>query len=86
MSTTPQWRKSTHSSGEGGNCVEVARFSTAAWRKSTYSGGQGGNCVEVAGGAGVVGVRDSKDPEGPALGFTPREWRDFLSAVKSSAH
>lgn len=84
MSTTPQWRKSTYSSGEGGNCVEVARFSLAAWRKSSYSGGQGGNCVEVAGVAGVVAVRDSEDPAGPALGFAPSQWRAFLAAVKSA--
>jgi hypothetical protein len=39
-----QWRKSSHSGGQGGNCVEVA----AQWRKSSRSGGQGGDCVEVA--------------------------------------
>ncbi|MBO4210342.1 DUF397 domain-containing protein, partial [Micromonospora echinofusca] len=40
----------------------------ATWRKSTRSGGSGGNCVEVADNLpGVVGVRDSKDPTGPAL-------------------
>jgi hypothetical protein len=84
MSTTPPWRKSTYSDGQGGQCVEVARFSPAAWRKSTYSDGQGGNCVEVAGAAGVVAVRDSKDPAGPALGFAPARWRAFLAAVKSA--
>jgi hypothetical protein len=36
------WRKSTHSGGNGGNCVEVG-----TWRKSTYSGGNGSDCVEV---------------------------------------
>jgi len=57
---------------------------TPQWRKSTYSGGQGGNCVEIARMTGVIAVRDSKDPEGPALGFVPREWRGFLTAVKSA--
>ena len=71
------WRKSTYSNN-GGACVEVA----AVWRKSTYSG-NGGDCVEVASGApSVVAVRDSKDPGGPKLAFTPEEWKAFTSAVK----
>ncbi|KUF20226.1 DUF397 domain-containing protein, partial [Streptomyces silvensis] len=55
------WRKSTHSDGNGGNCVEVAYdFPGAArWRKSTHSNGEGGSCVEVADGIpGIVPVRD----------------------------
>ena len=83
MSTIPQWRKSSHSDGQGGNCVEVARYATAAWRKSSHSGGQGGACVEVAGLTGVIAVRDSKDPDGPALGFAPAEWHTFLASVKN---
>ncbi|MFC6018671.1 DUF397 domain-containing protein [Plantactinospora solaniradicis] len=51
----------------------------ATWRKSTRS--NQGNCVEVAGNLpGVVGVRDSKEPTGPALLFTPTAWRTFLAA------
>lgn len=47
--TTPvvvgaSWRKSTHSGGNEGSCVEVADV----WRKSSRSGGNEGNCVEVA--------------------------------------
>jgi uncharacterized protein DUF397 len=54
----------------------------ASWRKSTYSGGSG-NCVEVAGNlAGAVGVRDSKDPGGPALFVTPGAWHAFTARVK----
>ncbi|RKS70939.1 uncharacterized protein DUF397 [Actinomadura pelletieri DSM 43383] len=37
------------------------------WRKSTHSGPNGGECVELADVAGVVAVRDSKDPNGPIL-------------------
>ncbi|MFC4035188.1 DUF397 domain-containing protein [Streptomyces polygonati] len=56
----------------------------AAWRKSSYSSNNGGNCVEVASGLpGVVPVRDSKDPQGPALSFTQAAWSAFLSEVKS---
>lgn len=50
----------------------------AEWRKATASGDVG-QCVEVATNLpGVVAVRDSKDPDGPALVFTPQEWKAFL--------
>lgn len=52
----------------------------ARWRKSTRSSGNGGACVEVADNLpGVVGVRDSKDPTGPALVFAPTAWRAFVA-------
>jgi len=57
-------------------------LSHAKWRKSTRSGSTG-NCVEVAGNLpGVVAVRDSKDPTGPALVFTPAEWDAFVGGAK----
>lgn len=57
-------------------------LSGARWRKSSLSG-SGNNCVEVADNLpGVVAVRDSKDPHGPALVFTPDGWRAFTGAVK----
>ena len=53
------------------------------WRKSSCSGSNGGNCVEVAGNLrGIVAVRDSKDPDGPALMFAPADWRAFTTCVK----
>jgi len=56
----------------------------AEWRKSSYSTGNGGACVEVASNLpGAVAVRDSKDPHGPALIFTPGEWQTFAAGVKS---
>ncbi|MEV6208925.1 DUF397 domain-containing protein [Kitasatospora sp. NPDC051914] len=59
-------------------------LSAAIWRKSSFSGGTGGDCVEVAGGLdGVVPVRDSKDPSGPALVFSTEAWRAFLDGVRS---
>ncbi len=80
-----RWRKSTHSDGNGGECVEVAYdFSGAAnWRKSSYSGGDGGeDCLEVADGVpGVVPVRDSKlGAGGPVIVVGPAAWTAFLSA------
>jgi hypothetical protein len=55
----------------------------AEWRKSSWSGGNGGDCVEVARNLlGVVAVRDSKDPDGPKLAFTPDEWRAFAAGIR----
>ncbi len=53
------------------------------WRKSTYSGATN-NCIEVADGCvGVIPVRDSKDPSGPALVFGADAFADFVAAVKA---
>ncbi len=56
-------------------------LSGAKWFKSTRSE-SGANCVEVAWlERGTVGVRDSKNPNGPALTFTPSEWDAFIAAT-----
>ncbi|MBL1090335.1 MULTISPECIES: DUF397 domain-containing protein [Streptomyces] len=61
-------------------------LSTAVWRKSSYTNGDGGDCVEVVDGLpGVVPVRDSKDPHGPAIVFPAAAWSAFVSAVKGAA-
>jgi hypothetical protein len=63
-------------------------LSRAAWGTSSYSG-QNGSCVAVAAVPGqqgshrVVAVRDSKDPCGSVLLFTPAQWRVFAAAVKA---
>lgn len=67
------WFKSSYSSGEGGECVEVA-----AWFKSSYSAGNGGECVEVASCVDTVHVRDSKNKAGPTLSLTPSGWSAFV--------
>ncbi|MFE5290096.1 DUF397 domain-containing protein [Nocardia sp. NPDC056611] len=49
--------------------------------KSSYSE-SGSNCVEVAWRAdGGVAVRDSKNPTGPVLNFTPGEWDAFMAGA-----
>ncbi|TGZ12428.1 toxin [Streptomyces sp. S816] len=80
MSAALQWFKSTHSSDEGGACLEVA----VAWRKSSYSSDEGGQCVEVASCAHSILVRDSKqDPsEAPTLRVSPLTWAAFTSSVR----
>ncbi|MFI7666471.1 DUF397 domain-containing protein [Nocardia sp. NPDC049526] len=57
-------------------------LSEAKWFKSTRSSG-GRDCVEVAHlDGGLVGVRDSKNPTGPALVFAPGEWDAFTAGVR----
>ena len=51
------------------------------WRKAQSSAGNGA-CVEVAPVNGMVAVRDSKNPYGPVLTYTPREWHAFLDGAK----
>ncbi|MFE7190847.1 DUF397 domain-containing protein [Kitasatospora sp. NPDC057541] len=58
-------------------------LSIAAWFKSSYSD-NGGTCVEVTPDfPGLVPVRDSKDPSGPALVFPSDAWRSFVTAIQA---
>ncbi|MDT9701727.1 DUF397 domain-containing protein [Streptomyces sp. P17] len=57
------------------------------WLRSSYSTGAN-NCVETARPltgpwAGLLAVRDSKAPAGPALLFSPESWADFTAAIRS---
>ena len=55
------------------------------WRKSSYSNSQA-NCVEVAKTrSGKVAVRDSRNPKGGALSFSPDEWQVFAAKVQTMA-
>ncbi|MEV6427656.1 DUF397 domain-containing protein [Nocardia sp. NPDC051463] len=58
-----------------------ADLSNAKWFKSSRSSA-GNDCVEVAFlNGGLVSIRDSKNPTGPALVFTPGEWDAFAAGV-----
>jgi hypothetical protein len=61
---------------------------TPVWRKSSRSGSDAGtsDCVEVAQLSAEVGVRDSKNAEGPHLVFGSADWRAFTRRVKSGEH
>lgn len=79
-----RWRRSSHSDGNGGECVEVASDfpGAACWRKSTYSDGNEGSCLEVAAGLpGVVPVRDSKVAGGPVIVVGSAAWAEFIGSV-----
>jgi hypothetical protein len=53
------------------------------WVKSSLSFANG-NCVEVADlPGGAIGVRNSRDAEGPVLRFTSDEWYAFLGGVRN---
>jgi hypothetical protein len=89
------WRKSSYS-GNNGECVEIGVVELSpvgGWRKSSRSGNNGA-CVEIRvadrgqgpdGPVRLLAVRDSKDPDGPRLHFTPRAWADFAHRIRSGA-
>jgi hypothetical protein len=64
---------------------QAVDLSRAAWRKSSFSNGQGGDCVEVARNLpGVIAVRDSKNPDGPALIVSRDEWARFITRLRAA--
>ena len=62
--------------------MSIPDLESSHWRRSTHSDSSGGNCVELAGLPAEIAVRDSKDPDGPVLTFTPDEWRAFTLGVQ----
>jgi Domain of unknown function (DUF397) len=68
-------RRNVSSDDEG-----VTRF-----RKSSFSRAVDRDRVEPEVGFVVAEVllRDSKDPDGPVLHFTPEEWKGFMDAVRN---
>jgi hypothetical protein len=89
-----RWRKSSFSGDNGGNCVEVAELTGVAAGpphpvRAAVVGDTAHRLGRVAGAAHkmdhdrLIAVRDSKDPEGPQLFFTPAEWDAFVAGVKA---
>ncbi|MFD8299504.1 DUF397 domain-containing protein [Streptomyces bauhiniae] len=75
------WFKSSYSTGQGGECLEVA----LPWRKSSYSQGDGGQCVEVAACPATIHIRDSKQNPvtAPTLSVPTTAWDAFLGLVRA---
>ncbi|MGV9778923.1 DUF397 domain-containing protein [Streptosporangium sp. NPDC003464] len=65
------WRKSSFSSSNGGDCVEVAELGSTAHRPERKRDA-------------THAVRDSTDPSGPVLYFTLTEWNAFIKGIKAS--
>jgi hypothetical protein len=63
--------------------LDSSTMTGSIWVKSSLSFANG-NCVEVSDQpGGAIGVRNSRDREGPVLRFTPDEWQAFLGGVRN---
>jgi hypothetical protein len=58
---------------------EVASLS---WVKASFSN-HNGACIEIASTTDKIAMRDSKDPGGPILVYTPIEFRAFLEGARN---
>lgn len=87
-----RWVKSPYSNPSG--CCLEARFQKspfsetddcleASFQKSPTSNGNDG-CTEARWAGGWVETRNSNDPDGPVIRYTPGEWRAFLRGVRES--
>lgn len=74
------WRKSRWSDEHGDACVEVAEL--GSWRKAKRSNENGDACIEVGALPGMVGVRDSKDPDGPRVVLSRRDFAALVNVLK----
>lgn len=74
--------KSSYSTAQSQNCVEVAHI-PADFRKSSYSGPSGA-CVEVADLPCGAAIRDSKNPAKGHLPFPAAEWDAFLTLARTA--
>ena len=64
------------------NGMSASQLQGVNWQKSGRSN-PSGNCVECAAlPGGGVAVRNSRDPEGPALLYTPAEIEAFILGVR----
>jgi hypothetical protein len=64
------------------NGMSASQLQGVTWQKSARSN-PSGNCVEFAAlPGGGAAVRNSRDPEGPALIYTPAEIEAFILGVR----
>ena len=64
------------------NGMSASQLQGVTWQKSGRSN-PSGNCVECAAlPDGEVAVRNSRDPQGPALIYTPAEIEAFILGVR----
>ena len=65
------------------NGIPAGQLSEVSWRKSRRSN-PSGNCVEMAAltNSSDIALRNSRDPEGPALLYTRSEIAAFVRGAK----
>ncbi|GAA0264534.1 hypothetical protein GCM10009539_58620 [Cryptosporangium japonicum] len=80
MPGRPEGAKATIDHVSRDNHMDSTAFVTASWRKSRRSATI--NCVEIAETPDLIGVRDSKNPEGAVLAYPVARWAAFLHGVK----
>jgi hypothetical protein len=62
--------------------LSEAERASLAWLKA-QSSSHNGQCVEIASAAGKIAIRDSKDPDGSILVYTPAEFKAFLDGARN---
>jgi hypothetical protein len=66
------------------NGMPAAELDGVRWQKSSFSGSGNNNCVEMAQlPTGEVAVRNSRDPDGPALIYTRSEIDALLQGARN---
>ena len=66
------------------NGMPASELQSARWRKSSFSGNGNNNCVEMARlPGGEVAVRNSRDPDGPALIYTRAEVEALIRGARN---
>ncbi len=62
--------------------LSEAERAALTWLKA-QSSSHNGQCVEIAEAVGKIAIRDSKDPDGPILVYTPAEFEAFLNGARN---
>ena len=66
------------------NGMPASELRCAGWRKSSFSGNGNNNCVELARlASGDVAMRNSRDPNGPALIYTRAEVEALIRGARN---
>lgn len=66
------------------NGMCASRLRGAKWQKSLFSGAGNNNCVEMARlPSGEVAMRNSRDPNGPALIYTEAEIEALIRGARA---